>query len=665
MSAGLASDEVAEDYKNSLEDLTGNDKFQISNLTVIAKENTEHAMAISRVLENHIRTTPPAQKLPALYVVDSVVKNVGTPYTLFLGRNLYQTFMNAYTLVDSQTRKKLDEMLKTWKEPVPGSLDTRPVFPAEITRSIENALIKARTAALQQQQTRPQEKLGRARGTATPPGPWRNTPTPPQAAPHHPTMNHRDSQYGTNGQSHGNHTPQPEPYSRYGQPQAYSQPRQDSIDLGVLHRDIENLIATARSDFAANPLDTSVQQRLKALLDLQSILQRQQLPQDQLKLIREQVSQLAPPPKPAPQPTPSQQQPAPTPPVATPPTNPASNASFPPNIQSLLNSNTLADLIKATANRQRPTPPPQSQQAFPVPQPSTSQAAAPATSENPLIASLRARGLLPPPTAAPAAPEIPHLPFILPGQAGFNPVQASQSNPPASTSVQLTSTSIRIPRPNLISSLYEARSNRCGTCGRRFLATEEGKEKKARHLDWHFKTNQRMAEAAKRGQNRSWYVDERDWISSREYDDDSGPTDSGPSTNKDSSEGGSSKNAKQKQWIRAPNDATLRNTPCPICQEKFESTWSEEAQDWIWQDATKVGNRIYHASCYSEVTKGGPGPGASAGAATTVGTGTPGTGQGTPAGRTGTPDSVLGKRKAEESDYSPGLNVRIKTEPVS
>lgn len=52
----LVSDEVAEDYKSSLEDLTGNDRFQISNLTVIAKENTEHAMAISRVLENHIRS---------------------------------------------------------------------------------------------------------------------------------------------------------------------------------------------------------------------------------------------------------------------------------------------------------------------------------------------------------------------------------------------------------------------------------------------------------------------------------------------------------------------------------------------------------------------------------------------------------------------------------
>ena len=55
-SYGRVFDEVAEDYKNNLEDLTTNDRFQISNLTVIAKENTEHAMAISRVLENHIRT---------------------------------------------------------------------------------------------------------------------------------------------------------------------------------------------------------------------------------------------------------------------------------------------------------------------------------------------------------------------------------------------------------------------------------------------------------------------------------------------------------------------------------------------------------------------------------------------------------------------------------
>lgn len=55
MSVGLPSDEVAEDYKNSLDDLIDNSRLVINNLTVIAKENIEHASAISRVLENHIR----------------------------------------------------------------------------------------------------------------------------------------------------------------------------------------------------------------------------------------------------------------------------------------------------------------------------------------------------------------------------------------------------------------------------------------------------------------------------------------------------------------------------------------------------------------------------------------------------------------------------------
>jgi pre-mRNA cleavage complex 2 protein Pcf11 len=123
----------------------------------------------------------------------------------------------------------------------------------------------------------------------------------------------------------------------------------------------------------------------------------------------------------------------------------------------------------------------------------------------------------------------------------------------------------------------------------------------------------------------------QDWIKSREYVDDIGLDENGASgADKPGSEAESAKRASQQRWVRAPNDSTLRNTPCPICQEKFESTWSEEAQDWIWQDAVNVGNRVYHASCYAEVTKDGTVPRA-----------------GTPVGRTGTPDSVLGKRKAE------------------
>ena len=55
MSYGNPSDEVAEDYRLALESLTMNSKYEISNLTVIAKENTEHALAISEALKNHIK----------------------------------------------------------------------------------------------------------------------------------------------------------------------------------------------------------------------------------------------------------------------------------------------------------------------------------------------------------------------------------------------------------------------------------------------------------------------------------------------------------------------------------------------------------------------------------------------------------------------------------
>lgn len=48
------SAEVAEDYRLALEDLSSNMRFEISNLTVIARENTEHALSIAEVIQQHI-----------------------------------------------------------------------------------------------------------------------------------------------------------------------------------------------------------------------------------------------------------------------------------------------------------------------------------------------------------------------------------------------------------------------------------------------------------------------------------------------------------------------------------------------------------------------------------------------------------------------------------
>jgi len=78
-------------------------------------------------------------------------------------------------------------------------------------------------------------------------------------------------------------------------------------------------------------------------------------------------------------------------------------------------------------------------------------------------------------------------------------------------------------------------------------------------------------------------------------------------------------------YVLVPADSVLASQPCPICQEKFEMSYNQEVQDWVWQDAIQVGNKIYHASCFGDLKRDG----------------------GNPPGGTSTPDSMLGKRKAE------------------
>jgi hypothetical protein len=52
----LPAAEVAADFRDALQDLKMNSRPEISNLTLIAKENTEYAQAISTELENHIKS---------------------------------------------------------------------------------------------------------------------------------------------------------------------------------------------------------------------------------------------------------------------------------------------------------------------------------------------------------------------------------------------------------------------------------------------------------------------------------------------------------------------------------------------------------------------------------------------------------------------------------
>jgi pre-mRNA cleavage complex 2 protein Pcf11 len=81
------------------------------------------------------------------------------------------------------------------------------------------------------------------------------------------------------------------------------------------------------------------------------------------------------------------------------------------------------------------------------------------------------------------------------------------------------------------------------------------------------------------------------------------------------------------QYLPVPDDPAPGSKVCPICQEEFEELWLDEAQEWVWMDAKKIGDRYYHASCYAEATKDA--------ASSQI--------------KRGTPEPVLGKRKAEVS----------------
>jgi pre-mRNA cleavage complex 2 protein Pcf11 len=391
-----------------------------------------------------------------------------------------------------------------------------------------------------------------------------------------------------------------------------------------LHEDIDDLTIDAKIECSTSPMDQGAQKKLASLQSLKDILDNNAISEADLVAIRDSVMQQMAK-KMAPH--------RPTPPIPQPYHNPYPGSQHYPVQQpvqhqppqsttpSLINSTNLAELLRATANRghQQNGSIPSIQ--FPQGNPYTSTppmqnaTPAPPAAENPLLAQLRASGLL---TGLSTPPN---------GSAGITPTAGTPSHyePP----VQFTTSSIRTSRPGLLQAFLSRNPNQCSTCGRRFASDEIGTEKKARHLDWHFKTKNRMLEAERRGVSRSWYVDEREWIASREVDDDQEVE----GVNRKGNGNGDAK--VEVDWVRAPTDSGVR---CPIDQEGWKSEWSEELQEFVWRDAVMVGGRYYHMSCYRDLMRA----------------------QAQTRERVGTPDSVLGKRGREDDGNGtlPGSGVK-------
>ncbi|XP_030055959.1 pre-mRNA cleavage complex 2 protein Pcf11 isoform X2 [Microcaecilia unicolor] len=129
MSEEEAREDACRDYQSSLDDLTFNSKPHINMLTILAEENVQFAKDIVILIEAQIAKAPSSEKLPVMYLMDSIVKNVGREYLAAFSKNLVSTFVNMFEKVDENTRKSLFKLRSTWDEIFPSkklfALDVR------------------------------------------------------------------------------------------------------------------------------------------------------------------------------------------------------------------------------------------------------------------------------------------------------------------------------------------------------------------------------------------------------------------------------------------------------------------------------------------------------------------------------------------------------------
>ncbi|KAH9853543.1 hypothetical protein C2E23DRAFT_821786 [Lenzites betulinus] len=354
-----------------------------------------------------------------------------------------------------------------------------------------------------------------------------------------------------------------------------------SISQAQVLSELEFVLAQKERSLMSNPYDKGTQHHVSILQQLRSLVQVG-VSQEELRQILTQLRSLATPAAPAaPQPPPPAPVPAPSLYVA-----PPAYASAPP---------------MPVSAPQPPQPSYQQHLAYAAPpqQPKAEPIGDIRNLFNALVkAGVVSSGSTPTTTNTTAKSEEqvrPEIPEQSTASAYWKSVLSHE--------VKLTSSDIIRQRPPIVELLYHSLPTQCKQCAVRFPSDATGKQQLDDHLDMHFRQNRKASQAVGRGHSRSWFVSLEDWVHSQSVDVKGKGRADGRSIS--SKTAAAEDVAKRDAELRAmhvvvPPGDEAKPISCPICKELLKSEFLEDDEEWVWQNAVKKDDRIYHATCHAE-----------------------------------------------------------------
>ncbi|KZT41186.1 hypothetical protein SISSUDRAFT_1043265 [Sistotremastrum suecicum HHB10207 ss-3] len=536
-------------FSSQLAHLNFNSRPIIQNLSMIAQEYARMSHVVVQCIEAHIRMVPASVKLPALYLMDAISKNIYNPYASAFSQHVDRIFIDAYDQVDSQTRGKMEEMLWTWRT---GSPTRKELFGVVPQHTIENH-VKAKRSSLGSVERAP--------------------PPQPRAATRSQVLTEIDVLLALKEQFRNNN-----PYDE-----------QSASHIEVL-RQLKALVQNS----------TVSQVELSAIMtQLQSL---NQVPSQTRPTVSQAVAGIANPgPSVSAFPPVSNGNiyhanvsPVPTPPFPVPfesaprPQVSTASSSIPRELRAFLGQ--LAPTTSAPV-QSHPEAPLQGGAGFSNLLSSLVKAGVVQAPDRPRSGTPLGAGRAATSTPEKVRTEDQQRIAMLEYMARVRGIR-----------LKLTNAEISRQRPQILPFLYDRQPAQCKQCAIRFPESLIGKKQMDNHLDMHFRQNRRVNQNVGRGHSRSWFIGVDNWIHDVSETTKGNVRDGANASKTAAAEAAEREARLRKSFVVIPPGDEAKPISCPICKETIMSEFLEEEEDWVWRNAVNVQGKIYHATCHADAS---------------------------------------------------------------